>query len=326
MIANIIRFFSGVVLSALLVAPAAGQPAPRWQPTERNNPNKEDCRKIWRAIGLPTYKRRIPGRIIACHDRYVVSYNAAAKSPDWVLEHLTGPQLNNANLRPRIGFSKDDFLPPQHQPIGADYDEMPNNFEIGHMAPSEDFSNSAPAMRDTFLFSNAVPQVGDRFNAAIWKRLEREARSAAVERGEVYVITGPVRTPGNRLVVLTPQQNKCRFENKLNGPSETHVCAAGSRANPRRGCNEGIVVPVAIYKIIYDPGRHTAYAFLMANRNHDIDLGNRTHDYLNGFRVHVAAVENLTGLRLFRGLPAAMRTKVRTKCEQEQLWAAELVE
>ena len=66
-----------------------------------------------------------------------------------------------------ISFSGDLCVPAAGQPDPGDYSKTPEKFEIGHMAPSDDFNNSDVNMRDTFVFSNAVPQAGDTFNAAI---------------------------------------------------------------------------------------------------------------------------------------------------------------
>ena len=274
MIANISKLAATALLSSLWIAGATGGPAPPFQSTERNDPQSALCQKFLGVIGLPTYKKKMPGRMFACHDNYMLSYNTASKTPDWVLEHLTRAQVTGPNDRPRIGFSTDDFLPRQFQPIGDDYSHMPSDFQIGHMAPSEDFNIDVAAMKDTFQFSNAVPQVGHKFNAAIWARLEREVRSAAAERGEVFVLTGPVRARGeSRTIVLRQNQNMCSIESRLDGPSETHVCKVGNESTPRRGCPAGIEVPIALFKIIYDPVKGTAYGFLMANKEQPTNLG-----------------------------------------------------
>jgi len=46
-------------------------------------------------------------------------------------------------------------------------------------------------MEESFYFSNMSPQVPG-FNRGIWKRLEEQVRTWAVDNKAVYVITGPV--------------------------------------------------------------------------------------------------------------------------------------
>lgn len=257
-----------VILAVSLLALAGSTPA--LSKAECNPADKivANCSAIWKAIGLPEYTATPSNKTAVCHDRYVLSHDNASKTPDWVVEVLNKAKLTNKFPRPKIKFSGDLCVPPEGQPDPGDYAKTTDKFEIGHQAPSEDFNNSDVNMRDTFVFSNAVPQGGDTFNAGIWKTLETEVRKAAVARRTVYVITGPVRgSGGKRSISIAKADNACGGALDLDAFKTAMVCKAVNQKKAT-SCSSGVAVPVALYKIVYDPQKNVAYAFLMANRNY----------------------------------------------------------
>jgi endonuclease G len=62
---------------------------------------------------------------------------------------------------------------------------------------------SAQTMAESFYYSNMSPQV-PAFNRGIWKRLEEQVRSWAMELDTIYVVTGPILS-GN-LQFIGPDQ------------------------------------------------------------------------------------------------------------------------
>jgi len=78
-------------------------------------------------------------------------------------------------------------------------------------------------------------------------------------------------------------------------------------------------VPVALYKIAYDPKANVAYAFVLPNRAH---AGGQGRNYLQEWRVNVGVIEKLTGLKFFTALPADKRAALVDKCEPTTLWPA----
>jgi endonuclease G len=54
---------------------------------------------------------------------------------------------------------------------------------------------SAISMKESFYFSNMSPQL-PAFNRGVWKRLEEMMRSWATDNSAIYIVTGPVLTPG----------------------------------------------------------------------------------------------------------------------------------
>ena len=315
---TILRMLAAASLTAIACGHAFAETDAEWRPSGENDPTT--CKTIWQGVGLPS--GGAADKTSVCHDRFVLSHDNASKTPDWVLELLTKAELTNKFGRPSEAFSPDPRVPPRGRPEAGDYAGTTDKFEIGHQAPSEDFNNNQTNMRDTFVYSNAVPQAGDRFNAAIWKTLETEVRKAAIARGKLHVITGPVRTSnGVRTIKIAKADNACGGAIELDAIKTALVCKAVNKRQASQ-CDSGVVVPVALYKIVYDPERKAAFAFVMPNRNHPIGLGKKTYAYLEEWRVDVGEIEKLTGLQFFTDLPPADREKLVTKCEQTQLWAA----
>jgi endonuclease G len=96
------------------------------------------------------------------------------------------------------------------------------------MSPARDF-NTPQSESECFTLANMVPQDHDN-NTKLWSGLEETTRSLAKQRGELYVITGPIFT-GNALKRI------------------------GGR----------VLVPTKIYKAIYDPSSNQGAAYLVDN-------------------------------------------------------------
>lgn len=221
-------------------------------------------------------------------------------------------KLTNKFSRPKTNFSTDPCVLADGEPDPDDYVGTADKLQIGHMAPSEDFNNSDVNMRDTFVFSNAVPQGGATFNAAIWHSLELQVRKAVIARNRINVITGPVRGDGvNRTINIARADNACGGAIELDAFNTKIVCKAVNK-NTAATCTTGVVVPVALYKIAYDSQKNAAYAFLMANRNYQTRLGKA---FMEESRVNVGVIEKLTGLKFFAALPADKRAALVNNCE-----------
>jgi len=64
------------------------------------------------------------------------------------------------------------------------------------MAPAADMHWEKQATIECFYLSNVVPQVGKKMNQGIWKALEERARTWAIDRGELFIYTGPIYDGG----------------------------------------------------------------------------------------------------------------------------------
>ncbi len=192
-----IRFFTAVLFAvgiALMAGPVAAETDAQWKPGKFNKIST--CRPLWIGLGdVPAdTKAATRDTTFVCHTRFVLSHDNVSKTPDWVIEHLTKQQVSGSNKRPKgQSFAPEQRVPPHGRAGNGDYTNTKSGLARGHMAPSEDFNRSLNWMKESFVFSNAVPQIGQHFNGTVWASLEDEVRKAARARNELYVITGPVR-------------------------------------------------------------------------------------------------------------------------------------
>ena len=205
------------------------------------------------ALGAPqgVYERLREG--------FVTAVDPRMKIPVWVQYELRPEDLVDCGAG-RMRFRHDSTLPEQARAEDADY--VHSGFDRGHMAPDADLSRSESVLRESYLLSNAAPQVGVRFNQGIWRLLEDRIRGYVAERGPLTVITGPV-----------------------------FIAAGDSMRYRVIGANH-VAVPHAFYKIVVDPdapGGPQALAFLIENRAYD---DNDPAPHL----VAIDAIERMTGL------------------------------
>jgi endonuclease G len=139
------------------------------------------------------------------------------------------------------------------------------------MAPSADFAYDAQAMKESYYLSNMVPQ-NPNMNQHIWKGLEEKVRQWAIDRGELYIYTGPIYK-----------------EDEIDTIGDNQVC-----------------IPTHIYKIVYDPQKVEAIAFIMPNEPLEpSEMGN--------YIVTVRDVEEQTGLDFLKSLKNSVEDVVETE-------------
>lgn len=214
------------------------------------------------AGGFPLYPVPQEGDDFVCHTGYALEYNPRSKTPVWVVEHLTREALSSREALRQEDFRPDPDLDPSTSATLADF--RGSGFDRGHMAPADDFRGNIRQMSESFFLSNMIPQDPDN-NRGIWARLEKNVRDWAQRRGELYVITGPVFA--------------------ANAPAGW----IGNRAAP-------VAVPTHLFKVIYDPSRREAIAFVVPNRPEPMSS-------LPAMGARIADVQAMTGLRLFPALP-----------------------
>jgi endonuclease G len=214
-------------------------------------------------------------------------------------------------------------VPPRARAVDNDYRK--SGYARGHQAPSEDFNIDSDLMLDTFFFSNVVPQVGNGFNSGIWSTLEARVRDLAVERGEIYVITGPIyQAPNGASQVITEAENACGKTISLDPPRgqtrKAVVCDANNRDAAVPCGDDGAAVPAALFKIIYDPANDRANAYVLPNIDHK-ELKGKTKPmaYLDRFRTTVHVVEEYTGLTFFSALSARDQRVRKLNCTATML-------
>lgn len=210
---------------------------------------------------------------LLCRKGYLLAHSPERKTPIWAIEHLVGDKLNGSIAR------TDDFKPDPDLEKGkraelADYEG--SGYQRGHMAPAENMNWDEQAMHESFLLSNMVPQNGP-MNGGIWRVLEGKARKWAVERKSIYVFTGPIYSDNYETI----------------------------------GKNM-VAVPIKLFKIVFDPERKEAIAFIMANQK--LSSAN-IKEYITTIR----DVEKATKLDFLNNLPREEQDKIETE-KPEMLW------
>jgi DNA/RNA endonuclease G (NUC1) len=309
-------------VAALIPRHSAGETSKAAAKKKDNFPKA--CPTLWQGTGRP---QADDGReaVFLCYSKYVLSHNNEAKTPDWVIERLHKKHLGKHD-RPPSGFKADRRIPKHARAADDDYENVgPTNYMArGHMAPAEDFDYSQQYAEQTFYLTNVVPQIGAHFNGSIWRTLEEIVRDAARERTEIRVITGPIRgKDGKRTHTIKKSENKCGNEIDLEGPPMTLICKEQNNRKLATTCTSGVTVPIALYKIVYDTKKGTAFAFVLPNKEHPSRTKAAARKYLEDSRATVAAVEQVTGLKFFLNLKGAKRKRVVEECEPSQLWRTE---
>ena len=151
---------------------------------------------------------------IIIHTGYTVSYNSEWKIPNWVAYELTAEEVEGVTPRAK------HFVPDPEVPYGesATNDDYRNSgWDRGHMAPASDMKWSELAMKESFYFSNVCPQ-NRNLNAGVWKNLEEQVRSLAMQKGNIYIVCGPIvskqpQTIGNNKVAIPDAFFKVLLQN-----------------------------------------------------------------------------------------------------------------
>lgn len=162
-----------------------------------------------------------------CFEAFSVMHSGVSKTPLWSAQHLTRERLLAAkSVKREDSFHAEDALPPQSGAALADYAR--SGYDRGHMAPAADMPTPR-AQHESFSLSNVVPQ-NRRNNQILWSAIEGATRHLTNQRGELYVITGPL-FDGDKIERL----------------------------------NQRVFVPTHVFKAVVDPARQAGAAWLAPN-------------------------------------------------------------
>lgn len=162
-----------------------------------------------------------------CHAGFAALHDDDLLIPRWVAYRLTTLHTLGC-VRLNGEFHAEETLPAGRRAEPDDYRR--SGFDRGHQAPAEDFTWDLQRTYDSFSMVNAAPQLPG-LNREGWERLEQTVRAWAWTRGAVVVFSGPVLTP----------------------------------VPPTIGANH-VAVPIAFFKVVYDPAAGEAIGFLMPQR------------------------------------------------------------
>ena len=126
---------------------------------------------------------------IICKTRFVIGYSIPRKNPLWVAEVLTSKNIQTPHVDRRDNFRPDPVLPPTSQASLIEF--IATGLDRGHMVPFEDMADDPKAADESFIMTNMIPQAAT-MNRGIWRSLEMKVRKLALQKGTIYVITGPI--------------------------------------------------------------------------------------------------------------------------------------
>ena len=171
--------------------------------------------------------RLSPQTLPLCFSAFTILYSGTSRTPLYAAEHLTRQSVFAARAVDRLdAFHDEERLPEEMRARLDDY--VRSGFDRGHMAPAGDMP-TPEAQSESFSLANIVPQERS-LNRTLWAAIEESVRRLAIERGSLYVVTGPV------------------FQ--------------GAEI---RSINGRVLVPTHLFKAVYDPKRREGAAYLAPN-------------------------------------------------------------
>jgi len=195
-----------------------------------------------------------------CYRGFAVMHSGITRTPLWSAEHLTRENVESARSQVRVNdFHPESRLPSSERSELSDFSH--SGLDRGHLTPSGDAGDAA-TQQETFTLANMIPQAAV-LNRGMWEGIESAVRTMAQRRGQLYVITGPL------------------FEGD-------HLKSLKSR----------VLVPTSVYKIVYDPQRKEAAAYVATNTD------SPTYEVVN-----IAALEARAGIDFFPGMSSAAKHK-----------------
>jgi endonuclease G, mitochondrial len=200
---------------------------------------------------------------IVRHSAFILNYQEEFELASWVLHRLVKEAAYGREARSNQ-FLRDPLVE-SGSAITQDYSR--SGYDRGHLCPAGDFRHDKALEDETFYMSNISPQMPD-FNRGIWSDLENKVRSWVKKRGELIIVTGPILKKGL----------------------------------PTIGRMNQITIPEKFYKIIYDPARGEAIAFLFPNEG-SVKL-------VKSFTISIDELEAMTGIDFFAKLPDSLEHKI----------------
>lgn len=162
-----------------------------------------------------------------CYSGYGLMHSGITRTPLYSAEHLTRYRLQQAKtMRRQSKFFPDPHIPASERAELRHYAR--SGFDRGHVAPSGDMPDEQ-SQQECFSLANMVPQVREN-NRGPWEGIESAVRKLAMNRGELYVVTGPI----------------------FQGANLQRIGGA-------------VMVPTKLFKAVYDPKRQEAGAYIIDN-------------------------------------------------------------
>ncbi|MDR1680193.1 MAG: DNA/RNA non-specific endonuclease [Prevotellaceae bacterium] len=132
---------------------------------------------------------------------FFLEYAPDKKHPKWVAWPLHNGHLGGSG---RTDYWQwDPRIPAEYHPTRGDFTSTLYN-NRGHICPSADRTLSVEMNRQTFMYSNMSPQMGD-FNGGIWGQLETKVRTWVGGLDTLYICAGgTIRNESEIIMYTTP--------------------------------------------------------------------------------------------------------------------------
>ncbi|WP_173559179.1 DNA/RNA non-specific endonuclease [Acetobacter thailandicus] len=222
----------------------------------------EGCRALFYKGLVPAVSGALSHGQLLCNKAYATLNSPMTRGPVWSAEWLVEENLEQASRTKREG----SFYPDTRVPYGqrgelSDWEK--SGWDRGHLAPSGDFAGIA-AQQESFALSNIVPQAS-ALNRGAWAGIESVVRGLTYQDGELYVVTG----------VLFPQTGQ------------------------KRTGRDGVMVPSALWKAVFDPVADGAAVYLCLNSNTP-----------QCRLISLSQLQQRAGIDVFPSLPESVKTHI----------------
>ena len=226
--------------------------------------------------------KQFKGTFFICRPGYALNYDSFHKTSDWVVERLTSENLSKERAAKDISDHRPDpEIPPRLQSLNNDF--IGTGYERVYLAPAEDFEYDDVLYSHSFYLSNAVHLHPSR--VASWKNLAQQVRELAKQRGELFVVSGPIYEAGlGRGWVGTPDSVK--------------------KSSGKNGEKGKVMVPTHLFKVVIDPKTKVSAAYIIENT---------PTDHPTVITSSVAEVERLTGLVFAPDLTKSEQAALKTR-------------
>lgn len=226
-----------------------------------------------------TESPRNQDHFLMARPQMTLSYNNTLRFPNWVAWHLKASDIGDTE---RSSFVPDPDLPSGFEVITT-RDYSGSGFDRGHNCPSKDRTANAEDNQVVFYMTNITPQYHE-MNAGPWEGLESYCRKLAQDGNELYILCGHGFDKGNERGQTIGKDNI---------------------AVPDFGWKIVVVVPE---KASVDANTRVI-AVKMENSKTISGSWDR-------FITTAAELEQATGLRFFKGLPADVAQALKQKRDE----------
>lgn len=220
-------------------------------------------------------------------DTFALVYNPSSRTSLWVVERLTADAVSKPVLPHAQDFRWPPGIPAVYRPLLGNYRPAKGQPEWRPlpMADTLDFPGNQVQMSWSYYLSNTLPVAPDAL--PIMQDLAANIRAWAKARGEVFVVTGPVYYGGRAMAWTQAPERKSAVPDFA--PAAMKAGAEAEKTHKGQ-----MAVPAYIYKVVLDPRRREAVAFVIPNGNAPVAM-------LPKYATTLAQVEAMTHIRFFPG-------------------------